>query len=182
VLSWSKAVSDHYCNLLRTATVPEQVCQGLKAIVYSASPEREQSSKQSQTLLQTEFQLGLCYASGFGVETNHAAAIDHIMNAARGGLREAMAVAPIMHAAFGISISSSSSSEICSLLEKAWRGGSITAMQDLGHFRDGHGSTYSPDMIALWPHEEHVQKPLDLQSFHASVLADNLHGYLRHKA
>ena len=127
-------LSDCYYDLRETLTIPQQVFNGLQTVVaWSLNDIR--SGRKLQTRLSAELQLGLCYASGFGVKENSQKAIEYISNAAREDYIEAGVILPRVYAAFGVAIEDDRETELLSWLEKASTMGSITAIKDLERLR-----------------------------------------------
>ncbi|KAF2823777.1 hypothetical protein CC86DRAFT_59943 [Ophiobolus disseminans] len=173
-------LSDHYYDLVSTLTVPQQIFKELKNLVDNWPLDVEEASARFSNRLHAEFQLGLCYASGFGVDPDYDTAVAHVVKAASYGLPEASVVTPRMYAAFGIPIAESSLPEMCTWLESAWRNGSITAMQDVGQLRERIDSDTVPSqLITFQPRDGHTKSILDLPPLHTAVLAGKIGDCLR---
>lgn len=176
-------VSDHYYDLLSTLTVSQQVFKGLDDLVRSWPLANPRPNPKLRMRLGAELQLGLCYAAGFGVQSDRQKAIAHITNAARAGLEPARAILPRVYAGLGTRIEDACLPEIVSWLEDAWRSGSVTAMQDL-HTLRAHINTVTPYTlpVTLRPREGHSKRLLDLPPLHAAVLSGNIEAVIQHSS
>jgi serine/threonine protein kinase/ankyrin repeat protein len=175
-------LNNYYYDLLATLTVPGQVFNGLKSVVECCPLQCDQNSPQSLYRLRAEFQLGLCYASSFGVQSDYKKAIAHTTNAARGGLQEAQVLAPKIHFALDNASSSVQVHEFLSWLESAWRSGSVAAMQDYQTWSILVNPATIPSLfVAMQPRESQSRHLLELPSLHAAVLHGNIHDAVHRK-
>jgi ankyrin repeat protein len=160
-------LSKYYYDLQTTLTVPRRVFMDLNSQVTS-----EQDLSIHRYAL---FQLGICYASAFGVEKDKGKAIAHVAHAARSGLLEAQALLPRLYAAMDIPIEDGSLSEIISWLNNAWHHGSVTALQDLQIMSDfDHTSFKDQVSVTLQPRHGISSQVLELLPLHSAVLAGNI--------
>lgn len=128
-------LSNHYYELLETLTVSRQVFKNLQGLVMSWPINDTRATSRLQFRLNAELQLALCYASGFGVETDSQEASKHITNVARAGLIEARVLFSRLHAALGITSMEISKQELVTWLEDAVVTGSVTAIEELQQLR-----------------------------------------------
>lgn len=121
-------LSDHYYEVGGTLTVAKQVFKALEVLTQSKSRLR----------LNAEFQMALCYASGFGVETDYRKAIDLVFKSAQEGLWSARMLLPRISAALGVSSDDPSASDsLKDWLIQAAKTGCLTANMDLATLYPG---------------------------------------------